>query len=85
VDLRDGVVYVDGRPLAEPYTHGQPSLPIDVQMPVTVPAGDIWLMGDNRTNSDDSRYFGPVAASSVIGHVLCVYWPLNEVRSLTTQ
>jgi signal peptidase I len=84
VDLKDGTVYVDGKPLDEPYTYGKPSLPLnpEVQYPFTVPAGYYWMMGDNRTNSGDSREFGPVPASDIIGHAVWTYWPVAKFGSL---
>ena len=39
-------------------------------------------MGDNRTNSLDSRYFGPVRVSSVTSKILCIYWPISDVKAL---
>lgn len=80
VDLKDGVVYVDGQPLDESkYTEGKPSLelegPANISYPYTVPEGYIWCMGDNRTNSSDSRYFGPVPVKNVTGHAFFTYWP----------
>lgn len=84
VDLRDGSVYVDGKKLAEPYTHGKPSDPLNpmITFPFRVPDGDIWVMGDNRTNSGDSRYFGPVAVSAVVGHAFWTYWPPSAFGKL---
>ncbi len=76
----DGLVYVDGVALDEPYTSGKPSytLPNGVSFPYTVPEGSIWLMGDNRTNSQDSRYFGAVPLTSVTGRGALVYWPFSN-------
>ena len=84
VDLRNGKVYVDGKELVEPYTHGQPSMPLtpEFRFPYKVPAGSIWVMGDNRTNSGDSRVFGPVAVSTVQGHAIWTYWPLSAFGRL---
>ncbi|MDO4806265.1 MAG: signal peptidase I [Coriobacteriales bacterium] len=85
VDLIDGVVYVDGQPLDEPYTEGRPSNPLvspeNIAYPYVVPKGHVWLMGDNRTNSSDSRYFGAVPVSSVFARALCTYWPLDHIRT----
>lgn len=73
VEARGGHVYVDGDLLVEPY------LPKGTTTsdfgPVTVPPGHLWLMGDNRGDSEDSRYFGPVPESSVIGRAIWRVWP----------
>lgn len=84
VDLQDGFVYVDGVKLDEPYTHGQRSDPLDssITYPFRVPEGHIWVMGDNRTNSGDSRYFGPIALSAVQGHAVWTYWPPQAIGKL---
>lgn len=82
VDVRDGSVWVDGVALDEPYTYGLPSEPDRIALPVRVPDGHIWVMGDNRTRSKDSRYFGPVPVSTVKAHALAVYWPLEHAGDL---
>lgn len=90
VDLRDGNVYVDGVQLDESsYTLGKPSYSLSdqagsagISFPYTIPDGYIWVMGDNRTNSLDSRYFGPVRVSSVTSKILCIYWPIPDVKAL---
>jgi signal peptidase I len=79
VDLREGKVVVDGKELDEPYTHGKPSIafPIaPITFPYRVPEGRLWVMGDNRTNSADSRVFGAIEESSVQGRGVWTYWPL---------
>jgi signal peptidase I len=88
VDLKDGYVYVDGKKLDEPYTEGKQSLPLNtaygvsITYPYTVPDGYLWVMGDNRTNSADSRYFGAVSKDSVTGHANFTFWPLNRTGIL---
>jgi signal peptidase I len=82
VDLKDGSVVIDGVPALEPYTYGKPSLPGPVRMPVTVPAGYVWVMGDNSTNSADSRWFGPVPVSSIHGRAVFTYWPPSDIGAL---
>ena len=90
VDLVDGKVVVDGVALDEPYTLGKESRPLahtasDVSLsyPFTVPDGCLWVMGDNRTASQDSRYFGAIQVSSVTGRAAMIYWPFNEIKLLS--
>jgi signal peptidase I len=82
VDVKDGAVYVDGKRLVEPYVHGKRSELGTIAMPVKIPEGDVWLMGDNRPNSGDSRFFGPVAVSQIKGHAVWTYWPPSEFGNL---
>lgn len=83
IELVDGRVVVDGVPLDEPYAHGLPSDPLagGVTLPYTVPEGEVWLMGDNRTNSKDSRAFGAVPVNTVHGRVFAIYWPVDRIGS----
>jgi len=89
VDFKEGHVLVDGLPLYEPYTNGAISKPLEQQFenmninyPYTVPEGHVWVMGDNRENSADSRYFGSIAENSVYGRALMVFWPLEDIGPL---
>ncbi len=70
-------VYVNGRPLAEPYLPRVDPLgpPIASRRhPYTVSAGQFYLLGDNRSDSCDSRFWGPITGSSIIGKVVLVWW-----------
>ncbi|PKQ17357.1 MAG: signal peptidase I [Actinobacteria bacterium HGW-Actinobacteria-7] len=82
VDVRGDLVYVDGRPLEEPYVHGKPTTRGTVPLPAVVPPGQIWLMGDNRPSSGDSRYFGPRPVDTVRGRAFWTYWPLGAFGPL---
>jgi signal peptidase I len=74
VGIEDGVLVVDGRRQHEPYT--DPDAIDSVYFgPVTVPRGAVFVMGDNRANSEDSREFGPVAQDRVIGRAAAIVWP----------
>ena len=89
VELIDGYVYVDGVQLDEPYVGGKESYPLshtsanaDVSFPYTVPEGCVWVMGDNRTASQDSRYFGAVKIDTITGRAAMVYWPVKHIGLL---
>jgi signal peptidase I len=88
VDLKDGKVVVDGLALDEPYVYGKPSVPLDqmtgvrFQYPYTVPEGSIWVMGDNRTNSLDSRYFGPISEKDITGKALFRFLPFDRFGAI---
>ena len=74
-----GSIYIDGKPLAEPYLPKDdplgPAIPdASRQHPYRVPPGDFYLLGDNRAISCDSRYWGPVKGSSIVGKVILDWW-----------
>ncbi len=81
VDLRDGRVYVNGRPLEEPYAfgHTNPRSGL-VKYPLRVPDRQLFVLGDNREVSGDSREWGSVPDDNVIGKVVVKFWPLREAR-----
>ncbi|HEV3226923.1 MAG TPA: signal peptidase I, partial [Acidimicrobiales bacterium] len=76
IEGRSGHVYVNGRLLIEPYL--PPGRTTDPFGPTTVPKGDLWVMGDNRGDSRDSRFIGPITESSVIGRAIAKVWPLGS-------
>jgi signal peptidase I len=72
-------IYVDGRALAEPYLPrvdplGPPIPDASRQHPFRVPAGEFYVLGDNRQISCDSRYWGPIKGSSIVGRVILLLW-----------
>jgi signal peptidase I len=75
VTIHDAMVYINGEPLSEPYldqpTWGSIS-------PVVVPEGHVFVMGDNRRSSNDSRAFGVVSLDDIIGRAWLRYWPPSE-------
>lgn len=77
VEVRDGVAYVDGEPLDEPYKNTMFTHYADTP-PVKVPEGTIYVMGDNRGQSYDSRMIGPVDVDLVDGKAFFIFWPLNQ-------
>jgi signal peptidase I len=90
VELRAKKVYVDGQPLDEPYVHflqpaseAQEVTSFDVRErygPVKVPDDQYFVMGDNRDNSQDSRYWGFLPAHYVKGRALMIYWSYESGR-----
>src|SRR6201992_2215226 len=72
-------IYVDGHLLPEPYLPrydplGPPIPNATRQHPYRVPAGDFYVLGDNRAISCDSRYWGPITGSSIVGKAVLVWW-----------
>ena len=75
VEVKDGTVWVNGAKLSEPYVfEGQSTDPITGQTAWKVPTGFLFVMGDHRQESQDSRAFGPIAKSTVIGRAWVRYW-----------
>jgi signal peptidase I len=81
LSVRDGHVIRNGRRAAEPFAAACGSDPSTCDFPneITVPKGYVFLMGDNRGNSDDSRFWGPVPEGWVIGRAFATYWPLSRI------
>lgn len=79
VAVKDGVVYVNNRPLAEDYTAAPPEYDL---LPVTVPEGQLFVMGDNRNNSNDSHIWGFLPTENVIGHAVFRFWPLERIGTV---
>jgi signal peptidase I len=76
LEVRSGVVYIDGQALEEPYRNG-PALPEDNYGPVQIPPGKYFMMGDNRNDSYDSRYWGFVPRENIVGTPLFVYMSID--------
>jgi len=85
VVIKDGSVFVDGTRLNENYlpdgtvtsTANAPNKCTE-QAPCVIPNGEVWVMGDNRSDSKDSRYFGPIDKSSIVGRAFITVWPLGR-------
>jgi signal peptidase I len=83
IDLKDGRVYVNGSAIDEPYLFAVNGAPqstdptVGGQSEWLVPAGDVFVMGDHRQASLDSRAFGPIEVRHVIGRAWVRYWPID--------
>jgi len=90
IELRDRRILVNGRAIEEPYAHylprpqgfaGGEAASDDVRVrygPVVVPAGSVFVMGDNRDNSQDSRYWGFLPKDNIKGKALMIYWSFDS-------
>ena len=83
VAIRDGVLYINSQPVSEPYAvhHGPAHSAHEAMGPLTVPKDQLFVMGDNRDNSSDSRDWGFVPVKNVVGEPLFVYWSYDAPSS----
>ncbi len=85
VEVRDGAVWVNGERLEEDYVfNGQPTTTPDEPQRWVIPAGELFVLGDHREASADSRTFGPIRRDQVIGRAVFRYWPLDTIGILQT-
>jgi signal peptidase I len=80
VEARQGRILIDGKRLVEPYL-SRGTLTDDFS-PRVVPDHQLWVMGDNRSNSQDSRVFGPIRRSTVVGRAVVRVWPVQRMAFL---
>lgn len=74
--VTNGTVYLDGKPLTEDYIAEPPNQPFP---PVQVPEDEFFVMGDNRNDSNDSRYWGFLPKQNIIGRATFRFWPLDRI------
>lgn len=79
LEVVDGHTFINGMRIEEPWVvnFGGPDYP-----EIQIPDGHVFVLGDNRTSSFDSRAIGPVSQEDLIGRVWIIYWPLEEFRLL---
>jgi signal peptidase I len=80
VEGRDGRVWINGLPLVEPYLAD--TVRTSDFAPVTIEPGHVWVMGDNRSNSADSRVFGQVEVDTIVGRAFLRVWPPQRTAFL---
>lgn len=78
IKVHNGVVYINGKPLEESYITPDRA-PIGEFNSYIIPDGNVFVMGDNRNNSQDSRYWGPLPIKNIKGEAWWRFWPLNRM------
>lgn len=79
VSIHDGQVYINGQPLDEPYLNQETR---GNMAPQVVPPLHVFVMGDNRRASNDSRSFGPIHRDNIIGRAWFAYWPPQTIGAM---
>lgn len=82
VQIRNHTVFVNGKPLSEPYLTAAAKASMNPYGPVTVPSGDVFVLGDNRGDSADSRVIGFIPEKNVIGRAFVIIWPPSQFGGL---
>jgi signal peptidase I len=82
IEITGGKVYLNNQELKEPYLDSQTiTQPLTSQTKFTVPQGCVFVLGDNRTNSTDSRILGPINLNDVKGHAVVRVFPFNKITN----
>lgn len=82
VEVREGTLYVNGERQEEPYTNQRGSGISPPQEEFEVPEDTVFVMGDNRANSRDSRFFGAVPEENIEGDAFVIFWPPTRLDAL---
>jgi signal peptidase I len=92
ISSKGGDIYINGKKLDEPWlppgadsytgplAGDDPHPQFDLPGPVHIPEGEYYVMGDNRTDSEDSRFFGPIPKSLIVGRAVAVIWPVGHIK-----
>ncbi len=81
IEVKDSKVYIDGKVLEQPFLPKKFTYNSNFG-PVKIPENEYFMMGDNRNNSEDSRYWGTLPDENIIGRAIFVYWPFDRTKKL---
>ncbi|MDO8886156.1 signal peptidase I [Candidatus Oleimmundimicrobium sp.] len=76
IEIKEGVLVIDGKPVEESYIKNHDLSGLE---PIEIPQDYVFVAGDNRPNSYDSRIFGPIPEDDVVGKVFFIYWPVDRI------
>lgn len=84
IEIKKGDVYINNKKLKQPFLKRKKNFTyrVDTMRPLVIPEDHYFVMGDNRTVSQDSRYFGPVPRKYIYGKTLFRYWPLSRMGKI---
>lgn len=80
LDIKDGRVFINDKEINEPYL--KPGTYTDGNISLVIPADSVYVLGDNREVSEDSRYIGPIPIDHLKGHALFRVFPFNQMHKL---
>lgn len=78
IEIRDSILYINGEAQRESYIYPEP---FNDMNPVLVEDSSIFVMGDNRNYSSDSRKIGSISDENIVGNAICVIYPFNRIRT----
>lgn len=79
LSIKDGHAIVNGEPIEDDFIAPCVGASCNFRKPITIPPDHFFMMGDNRGESDDSRFWGPVPREWIIGKAFATYWPLDRL------
>lgn len=82
VQIQEGILFINGLPRQESYVNEEELRAQAPYGPMSVPEGHAFVMGDNRTNSRDSRFIGPIPYESIEGEAFMLFWPPGRIGLL---